>query len=104
VAQFLLAELDRQGAGTAASSMETELAELERRLYSITADDAGRAQVTARLRAFLSSLSDQGGGAGDRSAGEDDDVRSATAEEVFELIDMELGSLPGGDGRERNKG
>ncbi|MGH2853936.1 MAG: SDR family NAD(P)-dependent oxidoreductase, partial [Solirubrobacteraceae bacterium] len=93
VAQFLLDELGRRGASTAVST-EAELAELERRLSSIAADETGRARVTARLQAFLSGLS-----ARSSPAGDDDDVRSATAEEVFELIDMELGSLRNGDAR-----
>jgi acyl carrier protein len=67
--------------------VETELAELERRLSSLAADEAGRATLTTRLRAFLAGLN------GGDAAADDQDVRSATAEDVYDLIDKELGSL-----------
>jgi pimaricinolide synthase PimS1 len=87
IAGCLLDELARDGASTAIST-EAELAELERRLSSIAADAAGRAQVTARLQALLSGLQ-----ARERAPGDDEDVRSATADEVFDLIDRELGPV-----------
>jgi acyl transferase domain-containing protein/acyl carrier protein len=74
-------------------SVETEMAELERRLSAIAADDAGRAMLTGRLEAFLAGLN---GGRG--AMDDDEDVRSATAEDVFELIDRELGALEGAGG------
>ncbi len=72
--------------GATGVSVERELAELERRLAAIAADDAARTTLAVRLQAFLAGLNGAAGAAGD------EDVRSATAEEVFDLIDRELGS------------
>jgi acyl carrier protein len=93
VAQHLLDVGARNGAAPA-RSRESELAELERRLSAIAVDDAGRAQASGRLRALLSAW--------DAGAPEDDeDLRSGTAQEVFEAIDRELGSRqPEGVGSE----
>ncbi len=92
VAEHLLGVL-ASGAATAGVSVEAELAELESRLSAIAADEAGRARLTARLEAFLAGLN-----SGHATAGDDEDVRSATAEDVFELIDRELGALEGAGG------
>ncbi len=84
--------------GAAAGSAETEWAELERRLSAVAADEEGRARLTARLQVFLAGLN-----GGQATADDDEDVRAATAEDVFELIDRELGApsgagVGGGDG------
>ena len=92
VAQLLLDELDRHQQGSAAS-LEEEMAELEQRLSKIAAHEEQRSEVAARLGAFLSKLSE-----GPDSPPEDEDVRSATAEQVFDLIDRELGSVSAGVG------
>jgi acyl transferase domain-containing protein len=69
-------------------TLEDELVELERRLAAIATDAARRSTLATRLRAFLSDLD------GERAAvNGDEDVRTATADEVFELIDRELGSV-----------
>jgi NADPH:quinone reductase-like Zn-dependent oxidoreductase/acyl carrier protein len=87
-ARHLLALIESGGAPTTAS-LDAEMTEMERRLSAIVADGMTRAKVTARLTAFLAGLSD-----GEHAPSDDEDVRSAaTAEEVFELIDRELGSL-----------
>jgi NADP-dependent 3-hydroxy acid dehydrogenase YdfG len=74
--------------GTAAGvSVEGDLIELERRLTSIATDAVARTRVTAWLQALLTGLN------GEQAAPEDDeDVRSATTAEVFQLIDRELES------------
>ena len=90
VALHLLTQI---GAGNGApgvgaeTSMDAELVSLERRLSVIASDASGRAMVTARLQAFLAGL------AGGEGASEDELLRSATAQEVFELIDRDLGPL-----------
>jgi acyl transferase domain-containing protein len=74
-----------RGEASPAASAEAELMELERMLSALSADGTARAKITARLQTLLSRLS-----SAETSAG-DDDMRSATAEEVFDLIDRELG-------------
>ncbi len=92
VAEHLVGVL-ASGAATAGGSVEAEMVELERRLAAIATDGAARARLTVRLGAFLAGLN------GGRATAEDDeDVRSATAQDVFELIDRELGALEGAGG------
>jgi NADP-dependent 3-hydroxy acid dehydrogenase YdfG/acyl carrier protein len=88
-AQHVLDGLARQGIGTAVS-VEAELAELERRLTSLAADDSGRTRVTALLQALLAGMDTRALPIEDRAENGDDDLRAATAQEVFELIDTEL--------------
>jgi NADPH:quinone reductase-like Zn-dependent oxidoreductase/acyl carrier protein len=87
VARYLLEQADLSGA-SAATSLDAELADMERRLSRIVGDHLARETVAARLKAFLAGLADE-----ETTVADDEDVRSAaTAEEVFELIDRELGS------------
>ena len=86
LAEHLQGVVASTNGSAARSSVEAELAELERRLASIAADDAGRATLTARLQRFLAGLN-----GGSDAAQDDEDVRSATAQDVYELIDRELG-------------
>ena len=67
-------------------SVEAQLTHLERQVPAIAADDARRTNVTARLQALLAQL--DGGDGFD----EDADVEHASADEVFALLDRELGS------------
>ncbi len=71
---------------SAAVSVEAQLMHLERQVSAIAADDARRTSVTARLQALLAQLD---GGDGFQ---EDADVEHASADEVFALLDRELGS------------
>ena len=68
----------------AEASFEAELERLERDLPA--AEEAQRARVAARLNALLAGL---GAGANGK---DDEDIRSASADEVFALLDRELGS------------
>lgn len=86
VVERVLQELDR---GVSPESVDAELRELERRLSSIAARDSAREKVTARLRALLSRLSAEQEG----DVQEEQDLSEATAQEVFELIDRELGAV-----------
>jgi acyl transferase domain-containing protein/acyl carrier protein len=88
IVERVVEELERDSSVSSAS-VDTELRELERRLSSIAAQDSARAKVTARLQALLSTLNAEQA----RDAREDDDISAATAQEVFELIDRELGAV-----------
>jgi acyl transferase domain-containing protein/NADPH:quinone reductase-like Zn-dependent oxidoreductase/acyl carrier protein len=85
VTRYLLDEaiLDEPAATV---SVEVELTQLEHKLSTVAADDEQRTAITARLRALLDRLSPGG------VAVDDDDVRSASADEVFDLIDREFGN------------
>jgi hypothetical protein len=56
-------------------------------IQGIAADDEARVNLTMRVKALLSALE---GGPGAKAA--DDDLKTATAESIFDLLDRELGS------------
>ncbi|MGA7703462.1 MAG: type I polyketide synthase [Solirubrobacteraceae bacterium] len=86
VVERVLHDLDR---GVSPESVDAELRELELRLFSIAARDSAREKVAARLRALLSRLSAEQ----EEDVQEEQDLSAATAQEVFELIDRELGAV-----------
>ena len=86
VARYMLRRVSADGADTAVS-VDVELAALERRLSTIPSNEVTRANVAARLQALLVGLNQ-----GEELAADDEEVHSATADEVFELIDRELRS------------
>jgi acyl transferase domain-containing protein/acyl carrier protein len=89
LADYLLVELGSDGV-VAADAFDPELDELERRLVSLPADDAERLRIRRRLQTILSGLGqDQPAQEGLVMA---QLMGSASAEEVFDLIDEELGS------------
>jgi acyl transferase domain-containing protein/NADP-dependent 3-hydroxy acid dehydrogenase YdfG/acyl carrier protein len=88
VSKLLVAEVERSATASSVS-VDEELGVLERRLSSLAAREAQRASVTARLRALVSQLSAEQV----VSEVDSDDLLAANAEEVFELIDRELGSV-----------
>jgi acyl carrier protein len=91
VASHLLEEITQSGS-SARHSVEAELDRLESMLASIASEDAERVKITARLQAMLFGL----GVAGvdeEADAVDDADLKSATDDEMFELIDRELGGL-----------
>ncbi|MCX5115055.1 SDR family NAD(P)-dependent oxidoreductase [Streptomyces sp. NBC_00378] len=73
-----------------ALALLSELDRIEASLAVVPADDDDRSQVTERLRGLLSAWTDSRPTAGD---GQDDttDLESATADELFDLLDGELG-------------
>ncbi len=75
----------------AAVSVEVELAQLEHKLPTVVADDVQRTRIAARLRALMDGLNPGG------AVVDDADVRSASAEEVIDLIDREFGRHRGGE-------
>jgi pimaricinolide synthase PimS1 len=82
--------LGRVGASSesATPSVDAELAELERRLSAVAEKEGMRAKVTARLQSLLAGM----GGA---ISVDHRDLESATATEIFELIDREIGPYEG---------
>ncbi len=88
LAEYLLGELARDQAGLGSgSSVDAQLDKLKLAVSSIAADDGERIRVTQRLQTVLSKLAAQ-----ERTA-EDDDLAAATADEVFALMDKELGTF-----------
>jgi acyl transferase domain-containing protein len=81
LALYLLGELE-QRVDLPGESMDDALEALER--MAIASQGPERRRVAARLRACLSMLD---------GAGTEDDLASATDEEMFEILDTELGAL-----------
>jgi amino acid adenylation domain-containing protein len=85
----LMGEVVADLSGEVRVSTEDELARIEQRLRVLAESDSGRESVVVRLRQLATSL--------DLSRHEDDaaahsDLDEATAEDVFELVDRELGA------------
>jgi acyl transferase domain-containing protein/acyl carrier protein len=91
VARHLLCDLAQDGMVTSLP-VEAELDRLELMLSSTASDDVERTKITARLQALLLGLGDR---SIDEDAGtvDDADLESATDDEMFDLIDRELGGL-----------
>ncbi|MFD7490952.1 type I polyketide synthase [Streptomyces sp. NPDC059832] len=89
LARHLSEELASQSK-VSALALLSELDRIEASLAVVPADDDDRSQVTERLRGLLSAWTDSRPAAGD---GQDDttDLESATADELFDLLDGELG-------------
>ncbi|WP_410641657.1 type I polyketide synthase [Amycolatopsis sp. lyj-346] len=68
-----------------ARSLLGELTRLEPVFAGVAPDDEGRAKVTERLKLLLAAWT------GDGQPGEAESLESATAEQIFDLIDHELG-------------
>ncbi|MEU7575892.1 type I polyketide synthase, partial [Micromonospora sp. NPDC049240] len=76
---------------TSALTVLGELNKLETAMRAIADDDTDRAAVAVRLRELLSLWTYADGGADDPAAG-DGNLSSASAEELFHLLDDELGT------------
>ncbi len=88
MARYLTAELVAdEGPSSAESAAGEALATLEATLASSEADSRLREEIGARLRSFLLELPSADSSAGDGDA----DLGSLSHDEVFELIDQELG-------------
>ncbi len=85
LAQRLRTELEPQEL-TATAVALAELARLEKALSGIEAEDGGRDEITARLRVLMSRWKTATG----EPEAERDDLESATAEEMFEVLDEEF--------------
>jgi acyl transferase domain-containing protein/acyl carrier protein len=86
LAEHLLRLLTRDGVPAGTAAIE-EISKLEKIVANIAADDDARAGLTIRMRALLAALE----GTPQAAAGGDDDLAAATAENIFELLDQELG-------------
>ncbi|MEV0724902.1 type I polyketide synthase [Micromonospora purpureochromogenes] len=82
VAEFLGAEMG-VGAADATTGPAADLDRLEASLAALPEDDADRPALAARLRALIGLV--------DPSAGDDRLGEAATADEIFDFIDNELG-------------
>jgi acyl carrier protein len=89
VASYLLGELAPNGVVTGLP-VEAELDKLELMLSSIASDDAERTKITARLQALLFGFGEPSTD-GDAGTADGVDLEAATDDEMFELIDRELG-------------
>jgi acyl carrier protein len=79
-------EITRTGVSPGAAALK-EIGKIEKMIQGIAADDEARVNLTMRVKALLSALE---GGPGAKAA--DDDLKTATAESIFDLLDRELGS------------
>jgi acyl carrier protein len=92
VSAFLLGEIGEEVASSAANGaapVDEELDRLERILASAAGDEGQRARVSARLHGLLAKLDEGHRRAEDVAVIEQ--INSATAAEVFDFIDRELG-------------
>ncbi len=90
LAEYLLEELAGELDPQGAVSLESGLNTLERALASLAPEDVQRIRVTERLQAIVSGLGRQRPLSDGGSTAEQ--IESATADEVFEFIDAQLGS------------
>ncbi|MER7468385.1 type I polyketide synthase, partial [Streptomyces sp. NPDC097981] len=81
---------EKLGRGDAARKpVHAELDKLESILSAVAPDDAERAGITARLRDLLAKWNDTH--SAQDNAAEERDIQAATADELFDLLDDELG-------------
>ncbi|BBJ43715.1 hypothetical protein SSPO_064330 [Streptomyces antimycoticus] len=91
LAGYLREELSLDGAAGAAGHppVHAELDKLEAILATIAPDDIERPGITTRLRDLLSKWNETQSATD--STAEDREIQSATADEIFDLLDDELG-------------
>ncbi|MCQ4043210.1 type I polyketide synthase [Streptantibioticus rubrisoli] len=88
LAQYLGGEL-RSDDAAVQRSVHAELDKLEEILSAIDSDDAERPGITARLRDLMSKWNETHSATD--TAAEEREIESATADELFDLLDEELG-------------
>ncbi|GAA0370544.1 type I polyketide synthase [Streptomyces blastmyceticus] len=89
LAGYLREELGVDGADSALPPVHAELDKLETILSKIGPDDVERPGIAARLRDLLSKWNETQSATD--GAAEDREIQSATADEIFDLLDDELG-------------
>ncbi|MGW2325164.1 type I polyketide synthase [Streptomyces sp. NPDC001700] len=89
LAGYLRDELGLDGAAAHQPPVHAELDKLEAILATIAPDDADSSAITTRLRDLLSKWNETHSATG--SPAEDREIQSATADEIFDLLDDELG-------------
>ena len=87
VARYLVGEVCGTGGIAATDWADAALNDLENKLMSSALPGAKRGQITMRLQALLFGM------AAGEGVTDDDNLDSATADEMFELMDKELGTL-----------
>jgi acyl transferase domain-containing protein len=96
---YLLEQLESELDPKGAVSIDSGVDALERALASLSPDDVQRIRITERLKAIVSGLGEQRLPGNGRSTPEQvgsviaEQIGSATADEIFELIDAQLGSV-----------
>jgi hypothetical protein len=85
LADHLRLQIIRDGVSPAARALD-EIGKLERLVRNVDDGDGARADLAIRVRALLAALE----GSQDRATA-DGDLETATAENIFELLDQELG-------------
>lgn len=86
LAGFLDVELAPQEPASAGEPVLGELDRIERTLAALAPDEDARGQITQRLQRLLATWTASGG-----EAIEDGELQAATADELFSLLDDELG-------------
>jgi acyl carrier protein len=91
VAEHMLGQLPRSD--TARPAIEDEFDRIERLLQDAATDEQTRTRLEARVRAFNARVQSLLRGSGDpEDGGPDEDLESASNEEMFALIDKEIGA------------
>ena len=85
LADHLRLQITRDGVSPAARALD-EIGKLERLVRNVDDGDGARADLAIRVRALLAALE----GSQDQATA-DGDLETATAENIFELLDQELG-------------
>jgi acyl carrier protein len=88
VASALLTEMELEQASD--SSLELELDRLEQSLSEVPADDSRRARAATRLQTLLRKLTDAG--VADGVVTTEEALQGASANEIYDFIDKQLGS------------
>ncbi|MET7642035.1 phosphopantetheine-binding protein [Streptomyces sp. NPDC005438] len=86
LADFLLEELD---VGPSEEDPDTALERLESTLLALPESERSRLKVTARLQQLMKRL--EGEAKGDEGADVSAKIEAATADDIFDLIDDEIG-------------
>jgi acyl carrier protein len=89
LADHLGQELLGGRAATSSAAALDELGKLEKMVQGMTADDGVRASLATRVRTLLSVLESDYESVTDDSR--DSELKSATAENIFDILDQELG-------------
>ncbi len=90
LADYLLERISLQAEG-GTTPLQEELGQLEEAILTVTIDDVERAEARSRLQALAALLGDHTGPQDQPPPA--DELESATADEVIDFIDRQLGTL-----------
>jgi len=88
LAEYLKREVGSDKADSGRAALD-EVAKLEKLVTGLSTGDGARATLAARVRALLLTLESENGAKAGNTA-ENDDLKAATAESIFDLLDNEL--------------